>query len=45
MGLLIVFCSLLVTLVGVAGYFIPAVRNAESLLPDHDVVGETGATQ
>jgi MFS family permease len=34
MGLLIVLCGLLMALVGLAGYFIPAVRNAEDLLPD-----------
>lgn len=36
MGLLIVICSLLMALTGIVGYFIPAVRNAEDLLPDHD---------
>jgi len=36
MGLLMVFCGIAVSLVGVAGYFIPTVRNAEDLLPDHD---------
>jgi MFS family permease len=35
MGLLIVICGLLVTLVGVIGYFIPAIRNAEDILQDH----------
>jgi MFS family permease len=36
MGLLMVFCGIAISLVGVVGYFIPAVRNAEDLLPDHD---------
>jgi MFS family permease len=36
MGLLMVFCGIIMSLVGLAGYFIPAVRRAEDLLPDHD---------
>lgn len=36
MGLLMVFCGALCALVPVIGYFIPAIRNAETLLPDHD---------
>lgn len=36
MGLLIVFCGLGASLVGLTGYFIQPVRNAESILPDHD---------
>lgn len=36
MGLLFVFCGVAAGLVGLTGYFIPAVRNAEDLLPDHD---------
>jgi hypothetical protein len=31
-----VFCGIIMSLVGLAGYFIPAVRRAEDLLPDHD---------
>ena len=38
MGLLMVFCGLGASLVGLSGYFIPAVRNAEELLPDHDQI-------
>jgi hypothetical protein len=34
MGLLIVICGLAMSLVGVAGYFVPAIRKAEDLLPD-----------
>jgi len=38
MGLLMVFCGIGGALVGLSGYFIPAIRNAESLLPDHDTL-------
>jgi MFS transporter, DHA3 family, macrolide efflux protein len=34
--LLMVFCGIAIALIGLAGYFIPVVRNAEDLLPDHD---------
>jgi DHA3 family macrolide efflux protein-like MFS transporter len=36
MGLLITFCGLAAALVGLSGYFFPAIRNAEDILPDHD---------
>ncbi len=36
MGLLMVFCGLLGVLVPVIGYFVPAIRHAETILPDHD---------
>lgn len=36
MGLLTVACGIVAALVGLGGYFFPAVRNAESILPDHD---------
>lgn len=36
MGLLLVICGVLGALVGLAGYFIPAIYNAEAILPDHD---------
>ncbi len=36
MGLLMVFCGVIISLIGLTGYFIPAIRNAEDLLPDHD---------
>jgi DHA3 family macrolide efflux protein-like MFS transporter len=36
MGLLMVMCGFLGLLVPVVGHFIPAIRNAESILPDHD---------
>jgi hypothetical protein len=35
--LLFVVTGLLAGLVGLAGYLFPAVRNAEDLLPDHDL--------
>jgi len=43
MGLLIVCCGLAAALVGVAGYFVPAIRHAEDLLPDHDQAPEQAA--
>jgi len=36
MGLLIVFCGIAAAAVGLAGYFIPVIREAEAILPDHD---------
>jgi DHA3 family macrolide efflux protein-like MFS transporter len=36
MGLLISFCGLAAGLVGLSGYFIPVIRDAERILPDHD---------
>jgi len=36
MGLLMVFCGLLCLLVPVSAYFVPAIRHAETILPDHD---------
>jgi hypothetical protein len=36
MGLLFFFCGLGVILVGLTGYLIRPVRDAESILPDHD---------
>ncbi len=36
MGVLFFICSLATVLVGVSGYFVSPIRNAESLLPDHD---------
>ena len=38
MSLLIFFCGLGILLVGSAGYFVPAIRDAESILPDHDAL-------
>jgi MFS family permease len=36
MGLLMLICGVLIALVGVVGYFIPVIRKAEDLLPDHE---------
>ncbi len=36
MAILFLFCGIGALLVGLTGYFIPAIRNAESILPDHD---------
>jgi hypothetical protein len=44
MGLLFSFCSLGVILVGVTGYFIRPIREAESILPDHDRLEKVAAT-
>jgi MFS transporter, DHA3 family, macrolide efflux protein len=38
MGLLMIICGVLISLIGMAGYFFSPVRNAEDLLPDHDQV-------
>jgi len=38
MGLLIVICGVLSMLVGLAGYFVPVIYNAETILPDHDAL-------
>ena len=36
MSLLMIFCGIIITLVGLIAYFIPAIRNADKLLLDHD---------
>ncbi len=36
MSLLMFFCGFGAILAGMAGYFIPAIHNAETILPDHD---------
>ena len=36
MSLIIFFCGIIAILIGVLGYFIPAIHNAETILPDHD---------
>lgn len=40
MGSLIVLCGLISALVGVCGYFIHFIRNAETILPDHDTLAQ-----
>jgi DHA3 family macrolide efflux protein-like MFS transporter len=44
MGFLLVVCGVLSALVGLAGYFFPAIRNAEDILPDHDQLKTVEAT-
>jgi hypothetical protein len=41
MGLLMVVCGLIASLVAVSGFFMPTVRNVEKLLPD--LGDQTGA--
>lgn len=36
MALMLVITGVLAALVGLSGYFFPAIRNAEDILPDHD---------
>jgi MFS family permease len=36
MALLMIFTGLVAAMVGVAGYLVPVVRDAEAILPDHD---------
>jgi MFS family permease len=43
MSLLILFCGMLSAMVGLAGYFYPAIRNAEDILPDHDALPKAEA--
>lgn len=38
MALLMVFCGIGGALTGLSGYFIPAIRDAETILPDHDTL-------
>ena len=38
MALLFVFTGLLSATAGLGGYFVPLVRNAEEILPDHDAI-------
>ncbi len=44
MGLLISLCGIGGALVGLAGYLIPAIRNAEDLLPDYEQEGTRAGT-
>src|SRR5574341_75928 len=39
MSLAFIFTGLLASCIGLGGYLVPAIRNAEDLLPDHDQVG------
>jgi DHA3 family macrolide efflux protein-like MFS transporter len=42
MALMFVFGGVMAGLVGLSGYFVPAVHNAEDLLPDHDAAVAVG---
>ncbi len=44
MGLLIFFGGLGGILAGLVGYFIHSIRNAEAILPDHDVIATSAST-
>ena len=44
MALLFIFCSLGSALVGLSGYFVPFIRNAETILPDHDQLQKAAGT-
>jgi MFS transporter, DHA3 family, macrolide efflux protein len=43
MGLLMICCGLAIALVGAVGYLIPAIRDVEDVLPDHDAVSAQAA--
>jgi hypothetical protein len=45
MGLLMVASGVIAGLVGLSGYFVPAIRNAEDLLPDHDQLQKVPSAQ
>jgi len=38
MSLLIFLCGIGILIVGIAGYFVPAIRDADAMLPDHDAL-------
>jgi DHA3 family macrolide efflux protein-like MFS transporter len=44
MALLLIFCGLGSALVGLSGYFVPFIRDAESALPDHDQLEKIAET-
>ncbi len=43
MGLLMFFAGLSAALVGAIGYFLPSIRNADDILPDHDELAASSA--
>jgi MFS family permease len=45
MGLLMCFAGLVASSVGLSGYFIPTIRNAEDILTDHDQLEKIDATK
>jgi hypothetical protein len=38
MSLIFIFAGLMAMMVGISGYFVPAIRNVETILPDHDTL-------
>jgi len=38
MAVLIFFCGICILLVSIIGYYIPVIRNADEILPDHDAM-------
>jgi MFS family permease len=43
MGLLMFFAGLIAALIGLSGYYLPFIRNAEEILPDHDQLEKVAA--
>lgn len=43
MSLLIFFAGLIAAVIGLTGYFLPAIRNTEDILPDHDQLEKAAA--
>jgi hypothetical protein len=43
MALIVMFAGIAATIVGLGGYAVPVVRQAEELLPDHDAIPEEKA--
>jgi MFS family permease len=41
MSLIFIFTGLMAMMVGIAGYFIPVIRDVETILPDHDSLPES----
>lgn len=44
MSLMFVFAGLTAMVVGISGYFVPAIRNVEVILPDHDTLPDVSTT-
>jgi DHA3 family macrolide efflux protein-like MFS transporter len=45
MGLIMFFCGIAAALVGVGGYLVPAIRNVETILPDHEATVEAAGAE
>jgi hypothetical protein len=41
--LIFIFAGLMAMIVGIAGYFVPAIRDVETILPDHDTLPDVSA--